>query len=110
MCSFWLIRVYLGFAACFGQADTGCSHCGRRCWMDNEYVTCRMSKEAIELHRHPRKTTFKIDEVGQSRGGMSMADADKGLGALYIIMDAVRRRRKMEEEERKEEEGEGDEF
>jgi len=56
-----------------------------------------------------KKKTFKQKEDKVSDKVLKMEDADNGVGALYLIMDTIRRKR-MEEKEQEEKQKEEEAF
>ena len=82
---------------CFSKLETDCIHCGHRCWLRG----LQACPKKLELKFQPKKKTFVVvdsDAVGADV--CKMSDADQGTGALYIIMDAIRRKKSPEIEEK----------
>merc|ERR550532_1985510 len=75
---------------------------------------CRGGRGAAQRSRRRRTSCDEVEErsgpVSQmSAPAPSMESADKGVGALYIVMDAIKRR-KAEEKEKAERQREEEEF
>merc|ERR1711860_21841 len=88
---------------CYRSLNLGldCINCQGLCWEEgHQYKLKDQISELSELRAVMKKKSL-IPKQTKNKKNIKMEDADKGVGALYIIMDAIRRRvreRKEEEE------------
>jgi len=80
--------------------DLDCIFCKAPCWEASHKTKIKDEINEKKILKKPlRKKTLVPKKPKESNKNLTMENADKGVGALYIIMDTIRRKRAEEKEE-----------